>query len=230
MSGILKASSLGGVLGAGRERRKTRGAYLGRETMRRNHARSFRSITARGKGSLWGTKNANLAPWEESMSAPMRGILAGLIATIVLSGFMVLRLNLNIVPEINIVAMLGKMGGNPPAGAWTTHFVVGALLWGFLFAGFSAVMPGPYVVKGMIFGSIAWIAMMLLFLPAAGVGRFGSTIGLSAPAVTLVLHLIYGAALGLAYGILTQMFPETDVPVVVDAEAEVLRKINAAGP
>jgi len=36
-------------------------------------------------------------------------------------------------------------------------------------------------------------------MPMAGVGLFGMTMGLMAPMMTLVLHVIFGAVLGVTY-------------------------------
>mgnify|MGYP000169687771 CR=1 FL=1 len=41
---------------------------------------------------------------------------------------------------------------------------------------------------------------MLLPLPMAGAGFFGLSLGMMAPIMTLVLHLVYGAVLGAAGG------------------------------
>ncbi len=53
---------------------------------------------------------------------------------------------------------------------------------------------GSYMLKGMTFGVAAWLLMMVM--PMANVGLFG----MMAPVMTLMLHLIFGAVLGAAYG------------------------------
>ncbi len=53
----------------------------------------------------------------------------------------------------------------------------------------------------MIFGVGAWIATMILVMPLAGAGLFGMNLGVAAPVMTLVLHVIYGAVLGGVYGL-----------------------------
>jgi hypothetical protein len=60
-------------------------------------------------------------------------------------------------------------------------------------------LPGAPAVKGLIFGAAAWLAMMIIFMPLAGHGLFGLSLGPPATVATLVLHLIYGAVLGVAY-------------------------------
>jgi hypothetical protein len=41
--------------------------------------------------------------------------------------------------------------------------------------------------------------MMIIFMPLAGHGLFALSLGPQATVATLVLHLIYGAVLGVAY-------------------------------
>ena len=42
--------------------------------------------------------------------------------------------------------------------------------------------------------------MMLVVMPMAGAGVFGLNMGMMAPLMTLMLHAIYGAVLGFAFG------------------------------
>lgn len=42
--------------------------------------------------------------------------------------------------------------------------------------------------------------MMIMLMPMAGAGLFGMKMGLMAPMMTLVLHLIFGTVLGWCYG------------------------------
>ncbi|MEO8537343.1 MAG: DUF6789 family protein, partial [Betaproteobacteria bacterium] len=48
----------------------------------------------------------------------------------------------------------------------------------------------------------AWFLMMVIVMPMAGTGVFGLDLGMMAPVMTLILHLIYGAVLGGVYGAL----------------------------
>ena len=54
-------------------------------------------------------------------------------------------------------------------------------------------------MKGLILGLIAWLAMMIIFMPLAGLGFFAMQIGPAAAVATLVLRLIYGGVLGAVY-------------------------------
>jgi len=88
------------------------------------------------------------------------------------------------------------------------HFIVGTLVWGLLFGAFDAVYEkGAYWLKGLIFGVFAWVLMMVLFMPMAKAGFFGAKIGIEAPLVTLLYHLLYGLVLGVTYGLLAAWAP-----------------------
>jgi hypothetical protein len=44
--------------------------------------------------------------------------------------------------------------------------------------------------------------MMVAVMPMAGAGFFGMNLGIAAPVMTLMLHIIFGAVLGGVYGAL----------------------------
>lgn len=129
-----------------------------------------------------------------------KGILGGIVATAVLSGLMLMKSAMGIMPQLDIIKMLSSMMGVSLAVAWMAHFGIGAM-WGALFALAYRVIPGgTAVVKGMLLLTGAWLVMMVMVMPMAGAGLFGMHMGLMAPMMTLVLHLVFGAVLGLVYG------------------------------
>lgn len=129
-----------------------------------------------------------------------KGILGGIVATAVLSGLMLMKNAMGIMPQLDIIKMLSSMMGVSMAAAWMAHFGIGAM-WGALFALAYRVIPGgTAVVKGMLLLTGAWLLMMVMVMPMAGAGLFGMHMGLMAPMMTLVLHLVFGAVLGLVYG------------------------------
>jgi hypothetical protein len=142
--------------------------------------------------------------WEIAMSNSMRGVIAGFIATLVVSAVILLKVQFHIVPdELSIMSLLGRIAGGS-VSAWADHFIIGTLVWGMLFGGFDALVPAlPYWLKGAIFSVLAWLFMMIVFMPFAGVGFFGVKLGVLAAVVTLVQHLIYGVSLGVVYGLLS---------------------------
>jgi hypothetical protein len=86
----------------------------------------------------------------------------------------------------------------PLALGWIGHFVLGTIAWGTIYAAIQASLPGTPVVRGLIFGALAWLEMMIVFMPLAGHGLFALSLGPQATVATLVLHLVYGAVLGVA--------------------------------
>jgi hypothetical protein len=130
-----------------------------------------------------------------------RGLLAGLIATVVVSLLMLLKQAIGFMPNVNLVMELAyALGQRGALAGWTAHFLIGVLAWGMLFVWFDRNLRFPHWVNGLFFGSIVWLGVMLLVLPAAGHGPFGSRgLALGTPTVTLFLHWIYGAVLGSVY-------------------------------
>ncbi len=139
------------------------------------------------------------------MNIVARGILAGFSATIVLSLLMLLKTVMGIMPELDVPAMLGAMAGETmgvdgSSIGWMLHFVVGAVVFGLGFALTNRALPSNnQVVKGIVFGIAAWLVMMIAIMPFAGAGLFGMSIGLMAPMMTLILHIVFGAVLGLVF-------------------------------
>jgi hypothetical protein len=137
------------------------------------------------------------------------GMLAGFVGTLAISVFMVAKAASGMMPELNTIRMLAELGermfGTPqvPAMGWLYHFIIGTLAWGNLFALSADDIPlGPYWLRALIFATCAWLIMMVGFMPLAVAGAFGLKLGLglSVPVITLVLHWIFGLAMGLSYG------------------------------
>lgn len=145
------------------------------------------------------------------------GLVAGLIATVVLSVLMLIKSAAGMLPGVNAIAMLANLGNQylglapSPGLGWTLHFLIGTVLWGLLFAAIRPALPGGGDIgRGIVFSIGAWVLMMLIPMPLAGAGWFGLKIGIAAPIATLVLHIIFGAVLGAAY---SRLQGEAAVPV-----------------
>lgn len=80
------------------------------------------------------------------------------------------------------------------------HFMIG-IVWGIAFALTSRMFPGAFWLKGMLFSVVPWLIMMIVMMPMAGAGFFGLDLGMAAPVMTLMLHLVFGAVLGAVYGV-----------------------------
>jgi hypothetical protein len=142
------------------------------------------------------------------MSNSMKGMVAGLVATLALSGLLLLKGTMNLVPELSIISLLMSLGSITAVQAWMDHFIVGVVAWGLAFGAYDSLASRPaHWLKGIIFGVFAWVVMMVLFMPLAKAGVFGWKIGPMAAAVTLIYHLVYGAVLGTTYGLLSAWAP-----------------------
>ena len=118
---------------------------------------------------------------------------------------MIIKTQLRILPELNpigdIVAIADRCTGlEISAGyrlGWTLHHRCRRL--GVIYTSIRKILPGPAVVKGLIFGVLAWLVMMIVFMPVAGHGFFGLSLGIAAPVATFMQHLVFGAVLGAVY-------------------------------
>ncbi len=128
------------------------------------------------------------------------GLVAGFSATVVLSAMMIAKSMMGIMPGLDVIHMLSAMMSAPAAMGWLGHFMIGTLAWGGGFALLYSTIPGSGAVqKGVLFGIAAWLGMMIMVMPMAGVGLFGMAFGIMVPMMTLVLHIIFGAVLGAVY-------------------------------
>jgi hypothetical protein len=161
------------------------------------------------------------------MSNASKGLIAGLVATLVLSVLIILNGTTGLMPQIDIILLLTKLGTLTVAAAWMDHFIVGVVVWGLLFAAFDATTtrPAPWL-KGMIFGAFAWLMMMTAFMPLAGAGFFGVKLDSATLLGLLVLHLAYGVVLGATYGFLGNLAP-VRVPLIAPKEEVIVAGPNA---
>lgn len=128
------------------------------------------------------------------------GLVAGFAATVVLSLIMVVKGMMGVMPELDVAAMIGMMMGASVAVGWVIHFMIGTIVWGGGFAVLYDVIPGnSAIAKGVLFRIAAWIGMMIVIMPMAGAGLFGLDMGMMAPIMTLVLHIVFGAVLGFVF-------------------------------
>ena len=142
-----------------------------------------------------------------------KGMLAGFAATVVLSALMLMKTAMGIMPALDLPKMIAGMMGRPgtPAVGWVAHFMIGIVLYGVAIVLLSRRLPGSHTVRGMIVGAIGWLVMMTMLMPMAGGGLFALGLGLMAPVMTLMLHLIFGAVLGAGYGRLVRHQDTRDV-------------------
>ena len=162
------------------------------------------------------------------MPNALKGMVAGFVATLVLSGLMILNSTIGLMPQIDIVRLLTTLGTLTPASAWMDHFIVGTVVWGLLFAAIDATTTRPALwMKGMIFGAFAWLMMLVTFMPLAGAGFLGAKMEITTLVGLLFLHLIYGVVLGATYGFLGVLVPVKAAVILTKEEKE---EIVGTGP
>lgn len=131
---------------------------------------------------------------------PGKGLVAGFVATVAVSILMIVKAFSHWLAGFNLIEVIHRFTGGLLVIGWVGHFVIGTVVWGLLFTLIYPRLPGDRgLVRGTVFGVFAWLAMMLLFLPIAGDGFFGVAVGWPVPIYTLVLHLVFGAVLGMVY-------------------------------
>jgi hypothetical protein len=105
-------------------------------------------------------------------------------------------------------AALGTYGGWAPVfdlagsqlGSWAVAIVLGTVLAYIYGYWFNAFLPGTPVIRGVIFGALVWILMLIL----GGVSSFFKEATYPNPAgptvfLALMLHVVWGSLLGILY-------------------------------
>jgi len=138
------------------------------------------------------------------------GLIGGFVGSAVLAVMFVLKGMMGIVPQMDIISMLSMMMGTSAAMGWVAHFMIGTVVWGGVFALANNLIPGgSQTGKGVVLGLVAWLMMMVAVMPMAGGGFFGMNFGMMGFAMPLVLHIIFGAALGFVAAYLSEGEPKT---------------------
>jgi YHS domain-containing protein len=156
------------------------------------------------------------------------GMRAGLVATTVLSALMVAKSAVGLLPTLDIVSLLSTLMGCDSVAGWFADFMIGAFILSGMFALLEPMLPEWELwLKGVLFGVGVWLAMMLGVMPMAGGGLFGKNLGMVAPIMTLVLHVIYGAVLGGVYAALqSRSHGRSDAPCWAESEPQAHSRIN----
>jgi hypothetical protein len=150
-----------------------------------------------------------------------RGLVAGLVATTVLSVAMLLLQMIGVMPQVDLVALLARaLGDRSQTTGWLANYFVGVLLWGPIFVWVDRKMFFPHIVNGLLFSGVVWLGVMLIIMPLAGAGLFGLNLGIVTPTLTLFLHWLYGIVLGGTYGRLHRLVMH--VPTIPSTQVVVL--------
>jgi hypothetical protein len=91
----------------------------------------------------------------------------------------------------------------PNLYAATAVFFLGGMAWALLFAlFFDSRLTGTSIQRGLKFALIPWAVSLLVFMPLVGGGFLGLALGAGPLPIVgnLILHALYGAILGAAWG------------------------------
>ena len=125
-----------------------------------------------------------------------RGIISGGVASAALGGAILLASAVGLVDARDPVRTAAGVLLSPVGLSWVVHFAVGTLAWGTLYPILTARVPGPSLVKGVVFGGVAWLVTTLL-------RPVEQTVQLQFEPRPLVFHLVFGTVLALTYRSLT---------------------------
>lgn len=137
------------------------------------------------------------------------GVLWGVVATAVMSVFMIVATVIGVSPLPEpIPAALAKMvvGADAALPVVVGTAIVSHLGYGGVWGGMLARTVRPVTVAwGLGLGVGLWLLMQVVVLPLLGWGLFGTAVSIKVAVATLVLHLIYGVTLGLGMDRTTQL-------------------------
>jgi hypothetical protein len=110
-------------------------------------------------------------------------------------------------------------------------FLAGGLLWAVLYGlVFEPRLSGPGWQRGVEFAMIPWLFSLVVFLPLVGGGFLGLSLGAGPLPVigNLILHVVYGVALGAIYGAVDSMEERSVTPDSDDVLSASRSQVGAA--
>lgn len=169
------------------------------------------SVWSSIKEILEGDENLDRSSWLQS------GIIAGFVATTIMSGVLVLGyLSSGIFADESGNQIRQWFYGlthnsltdnafDVPIGYYAINLLAG-IIWALVYAyWFEPRLSGPAWRRGIVFSLIPWILSLVAFFPLVGAGFLGLDLDAGPlPALgNLILHLSYGLSLGVMYAIPT---------------------------
>lgn len=130
---------------------------------------------------------------------PLKVLLAGLAATAVMTGFMLLAPFIGL-PKMNLGEFMGALLGGSMAAGWMAHVIIG-IFFAFIYVMFfNHTLPViKDVYRGMLFGIIVFVfsEMILTVVSLTNVVSWYQKESMALLAFgNCIAHLIYGAVLG----------------------------------
>lgn len=134
-----------------------------------------------------------------------RAALAGLVGTGSMTALWMVepKLGLPLLAVGNILssllAVVTAYGSVGPVVGWTIHLVIGVTLSLLYAAALVGRLPGPPIIRGLLYGLLIFILAQLVFMPLVGAGVFSRG---EPPMLlgSLIGHLVYGGLVGVIYG------------------------------
>jgi hypothetical protein len=139
-----------------------------------------------------------------------KAILGGLAGTVMMTMMMRFVAPLMLGHPMDIAGMLANMMGGVWAIGMAAHLMDGVIIFPLIYAlVIYRYLPGPPLLRGVLWGAALWLAAEAMVMPMAGAGFFSSEIG-GAKAVFAALmgHVVYGALLGYIAGPAAQDAPQ----------------------
>jgi hypothetical protein len=127
-----------------------------------------------------------------------RLFLGGITGTVGLALIEVLAVPLVTGRPSPFADILGTRVDNPHGvGLIVFHCFNGSVVFPMGFAFLSARLPGPWIVKGLIWGAILWLLAEVAIMPMAGYGFFGRGAGIPGSVLSALVGLLaYGGLQG----------------------------------
>jgi hypothetical protein len=133
-----------------------------------------------------------------------RAAIAGLVGTAAMTALLLVEPSIGL-PKIAIGQVLSTSLGLTtahlaigPAFGWCLHFVIGMVLAVIYARAFDERLPGPPIVRGMLYGAMVFVVAQVVFMPLVG-GGFFSRGDLELITGSLLGHLLYGGVVGWSY-------------------------------
>ena len=139
-----------------------------------------------------------------------KAILGGLVGTVMMTMMMRFVAPLMLGHPMDIAGMLANMMGGVRAVGMAAHLMNGVVIFPLVYTFLVfRYLPGPPLLRGVIWGAVLWVVAEAMIMPMAGAGFFSSEIGgTKAAAAALMGHLAYGALLGYIAGTAVMEAPE----------------------
>ena len=139
-----------------------------------------------------------------------KAILGGLVGTVMMTMMMRFVAPLMLGHPMDIAGMLANMMGGVWAIGMAAHLMNGVVIFPLVYTFLVfRYLPGPPLLRGVIWGAVLWVVAEAMIMPMAGAGFFSSEIGgTKAAAAALMGHLVYGALLGYIAGTAVMEAPE----------------------